>query len=201
MTWLTSRTTRAMLCLGIFALLAVTSTLAYWVDSATYRTGQVEAGSLDIQVRGAGNNVWIDSAHSGGGVTIPALAPGESRAQTYDVRNTGENPVKYRVNAYVDSASNTADSWEVATAVTSVATNTGTRPNRAGSCSGATSAFVPVPSMGRQTSYGFSATATLQPGQTSTYCSIVRLQPTAPLSTIGSSTTIRIGVEAQQVGE
>lgn len=81
---LTSARTRAVLSLGIVLGLTSVSTLAYWTDSATMTTGQIQSGTLDLQLNGnlpGQNGTWNNTA-----LSMANMVPGESVAVTVPVQ-------------------------------------------------------------------------------------------------------------------
>lgn len=137
--WFGYGRTRALLTLGMVAVLGVTGTSASWTDTATVSAGGISSGSLDLELRTPDNSAW---SHSGGGtvatdptLTVSDLTPGERVAFDFGARNKG-NP-DFRYSATVARAA----PWGYSGAPILVRFHTGTANNptvspRTGSCSG-----------------------------------------------------------------
>lgn len=93
-----STKTRAILSLGIVLGLTSVSTLAAWTDTATMTTGNIQSGSLDLQLSGnlAGQGgTWNNTA-----LAMSDMVPGESLAVTVPVqRATGTIGFSYTAAA------------------------------------------------------------------------------------------------------
>lgn len=202
---------RLLLSLGLVLGFAAVGTTAYWADTATFRTGKIEAGSLDLQLGGRNpqtgvvewSAVGLDQDWNYSVLQLDNVSPGESVAMELHLRNVGTTPLTYTA-----VGRSTTDSMSPHLLVTNVrggtAANTGTRDavNRTGTCSGGSATWWNNHALSTAptdvTPGG--AAIRLDPGATMHVCMLARFAGTAPNSYQGASTTVEVDVTAKQVG-
>ncbi len=204
--WFGHGRTRALLALGVFAALAVTSTSAYWTDTGTVTGGTITSGTLDLtagpvtgaeNLGGTGPNNW-----NSGLLAITDLIPAESVAASFVVRNSGTAPLRF--NATVHSTNNTLTSGSVGLQIqvydAGTASNTGTAAagNRAGTCTGTLqlTTFVSTTESGNAFPADIPLTTT---GATRSICLRAELNSAAPNGLQGRSTAVVLNLSAVQV--
>ncbi|RNL79193.1 TasA family protein [Nocardioides marmorisolisilvae] len=128
---LRSTRARAALSLGLVLGTAATGTFAFWSDSATVTGTTITTGSIDLQVNNLTTN---DSAYTQ--LNLTGMVPGNTVAGVITVKNAGNSPFTY----YVDATASNADTKGLGAAlvvkVTGASTVTGSAPSR--TCGGAT---------------------------------------------------------------
>lgn len=169
---------RAVLALGLVVSIAATGSLAAWTDTVNVDGTTLTAGRIDLQV----NNQ--DAIASYNGLNISNMVPGNSTANVLTVKNNGNVPLTYVVNAsFVDAAPNGMGAALTAK-VTGNATITGTSPTA--TCSNAALAGT-----GNSFSNGLVSTPRpLAAGASENLCIQATLPGTAPSSLQGGSTTL-----------
>lgn len=200
--------TRALLSLGVVAVLGATGTLAYWSDSATVTGTTILTGTFDLtagpvtgaeQLTGTGPNNW-DIATLG----ITDLVPGESVSATIVVRNSGTAALK--VDATVATTTNDLTSgtqgllvqvYDGSTAGT--ATGTQAAGNRSGPCTGGTQVYSGYPSTTASTSIFTTAPTLATTGATRDLCVRAQLSPTAPNALQAKTTKVQVALSGTQV--
>lgn len=206
--WFGRGRTRALLALGVLAVLGVTSTSAYWTDEASVTSGPISSASLDISggpstgsefLTGTGPNNWDYTL-----LTLTDMVPGESVSRTVVLRNSGTAPLRF--NAKVRSATNDLTSGSLGLQVivfdqSSAAAQTGTQAagNRAGTCTGGTqvsSDFVSTTSSANVLPSDVTLAST---GDTRSLCVRVVLNSGAPNSLQSKATTVVLDVSATQL--
>lgn len=204
--WFGRGRTRALLALGTFAALAVTSTSAYWTDTGTVSGATVTSGTLDLTagpttgaefLGGTGPNSW-----NSGLLAVSDLTPGESTASAFVVRNSGTAPLRF--NAKVRSTTNDLTSGTVGLQIqvydNGAASNSGTQAagNRSGSCTG-TLAFTGFVSTTSSADVFGTAIALTTTGATRNVCLRALLSSSAPNALQDKSTQVVLDLSAAQV--
>lgn len=215
--WFGHGRTRALLSLGILAALGVGSTSAYWTDTGTVTTGTISSGKLNlvaadnlngsagtptgsVQLTGSGDD-WSFTAF-----TIDNLQPGESFAEDFLIYNVDPySTVGYKLQATVKTSNNNLTSgssglkveyWDNGVATT--ATGSAANGNRSQTCGGTqlTSAYY-----GSTTASPplFGTPPTIGVGGGRGACIRVLLDPNAPNSLQGQSTSVIVTLTATQV--
>lgn len=209
--WFASVQVRLLLSLGLVLGFAAVGTSAYWADNATFTTGKIEAGSLDLQLGGRNpatgvvewsavglNHDWNYSV-----LQLDNVSPGESVAMELHVRNVGSTPLTF--TGVGSSTTNDMSPYLTATTqLGGVASNTGTRDavNRTGTCSAGTATWWsdhPLSTTTRVVTPG-NAPITLAANAQIQVCMLAGLISTTPNSFQGKSTTIQVALSAKQVG-
>lgn len=205
--WFGDGRTRALLCLGVVAGLAVTSTSAYWTDEATIAGGAITTGTLDLtagpttgaeQLTGTGPNTWAS-----GLLAISSVVPGESTAATFVVRNSGTAPLRFNATVRASTAALTSGSNGLQVQVYdngTTATNTGTQAgaDRTGSCNG-TLVHTSYVTTTASTDVFAVDVALASTGTTRNLCLRAWLSTAAPTTLQGGSTSVVIDLRAAQV--
>lgn len=130
---LTSTRVRALLSLGIVLGLTSVSTLAFWTDTGTMTTGQIQSGTLDLQLAGnlpGQGGTWNNTA-----LSMAAMVPGESVAVTVPVqRAAGTIGFTYTATATATGDLAPSLTWTVTagTAGTATTNANGLRSNTCG---------------------------------------------------------------------
>ncbi len=176
------------------------SSYAYWQDTARVTTGEITAGTLDLQVDG--NAVGQGTGFAKTTVTATGLYPGERLAFPMAVRNVGGASVRY--SATVAPAASPTWGYD-GTAITvqvvvGSTTPAGTSYPRAGSCTGTTLTAAPVavaPSGDPRTL--FSGRGPLSGDTTETLCLLVAMPGTASNANQGKTGAMVIDLVAEQV--
>lgn len=201
---------RLVLSMGLVLGFASIGTLAYWADTATFTTGRIEAGSLDLQLGGrdpaTGNIRWeavgTDQSWTYSVLQLDNVSPGESVAMELHLRNVGTTPLTF--TAQGTSTTNDMNPHLLATTTLGgTAANTGTRDavDRKGTCTGGTTwwnnhvlSTTPAPVTPGNTPIRLAANQEIQ------VCMLAGLAAAAPNTYQGKSTTIRVVISAKQVG-
>ncbi|HWJ82689.1 MAG TPA: SipW-dependent-type signal peptide-containing protein [Nocardioides sp.] len=205
--WFGRGRTRALLSLGVVALLFVGGTGAYWTDDATVTGGPISTATLDLtagpttgaeNLNGTGPNDW-----SSGILGITDLVPNESIAATFVVRNSGTAPLRF--NATVATTNNNLTSASVGLQVQvydngTTATNTGTQAagTRSGTCNGTQvySGYVSTTASAAVYPADIQLTST---GATRNVCVRAWLNSAAGNTLQGKSTQVVLSLSAKQV--
>lgn len=184
----------ALLCLTA-ALASVTSigTYALWNDASTVAGATVTSGRLDLKANvGAGD---VDNVASWTGLQLTDMAPGESKAATLTVRNSGTVPFAVAVTGSAVGA-------ELAPVMTVRAHSGAAGPAdttypRTEACPG--TALAPAtPLNGTQNVVPTAAAVTVQPGATSSLCLVATLPTAADNAVQGKSWTPTFTLTATQ---
>lgn len=200
--------TRALVSLGALAVLGVTSTMAYWTDTASITTPTLQSGSLDLtagpttgaeNLVGTGPNSWSMTAF-----TISDMVPGESLSRTIVVRNSGT--AAFRFNGVITSTTNQLSSgttgllvqvYDNATAAT--ATGSQATGNRGGACTGGTQVYSQYVTTTSTTALFTTPVTLATTGSTRNLCLRAELSTSAPNTMQGKSTGLTLALDAQQV--
>lgn len=202
---------RLLLSLGLVLGFAAVGTTAYWADTATFTTGKIEAGSLDLQLGGRNpetgvvewSAVGLDEDWSYSVLQLDNVSPGESVAMELHIRNVGSTPLTF--TGVGTSTTNDLNPYLTATTrVGATASNTGTREavDRKGACTDGTATW--------WTNYPLSTTSqpvtpnnapvSLAANAQMQVCMLAGLSADAPNAYQGRSTTIQVVLNAKQVG-
>jgi predicted ribosomally synthesized peptide with SipW-like signal peptide len=204
---LTSVQIRLLLCLGLLGLPAGVGTTAYWTDTAIIDSGSISSGTLDLTVGTTAENSTNLPGQGGtyeySQLTVANLVPGESIARPFAVHNAGSVPFSY--NGGISTSSNNLvapdSGLRVQIYVDGTPTETGTEAagNRSGTCSGTLISDQAV-STSTGTNDLHPTDQVLAPGVTRIYCARILLVGSSPNSLQNQSTTLRIGLDAVQLG-
>ncbi|RZI93955.1 MAG: hypothetical protein EOO67_05620, partial [Microbacterium sp.] len=203
----TSRTVRALLCLGVVLGFGATATTAYFNDDATIGTGSVSSGKLDLQLGPASETLLLEGPGGTWNFTVVQLAdifPGESVAMDLFIKNGGTTPLKFTGDAW--STTNnlyTADGKGLLVSTTRGATagnSTSTTGYRTGTCTGGTENWwvnhtistTPRVLTPNDTPVSIGA------GDTVRVCMLAGLPATAPSTLQQKTTTLRATFDAVQ---
>lgn len=202
---------RLLLSLGLVLGFAAVGTSAYWADNATFTTGKIEAGSLDLQLGGrnpaTGQVEWsavgLNQDWNYSVLQLDNVSPGESVAMELHIRNVGSTPLTF--TGVGSSTTNDLNPYLTATTrLGGVASNTGTREavNRTGTCSAGTATWWtdhPLSTTTRVVTPS-NAPITLAANAQIQVCILAGLSASTPNSYQGRSTTIQVALAAKQVG-
>lgn len=202
---------RLFLSLGLVLGFAAVGTTAYWADTATFTTGKIEAGSLDLQLGGRNPEnpseiIWQavgqDKNWDYSVMQLDNVSPGESVAMELWIRNIGTTPLTFTGAGTSLTDALSPHLW-ASTTLMSDASNTGTREavNRKGVCSAGTNWWVDhrlstTPAAVTPNN----APISLAPNQEIRVCMVAGLSIDAPNDYQGKSTTIRVVLTGKQVG-
>ncbi len=164
-----SRSLRLLLSLGVILGAGATATAAAWTNPAAVSGTTIATANVDLRVQG------LNTVTNYGGLTMSNLAAGLTTAGVLTVRNDGNVPLRY----YVDASATNPDGKGLAAAlevkVTSNGTTTGTQPNRtcanaalADTASSFTTGFVGSAASPRSLAAGATETLCIQAGLPST---------------------------------
>lgn len=210
--WIASVQVRLLLSLGLVLGFAAIGTSAYWADNATFTTGSIEAGSLDLQLGGRDpanpeQIVWsavgLNQDWNYSVMELDNVSPGESVAMELHIRNVGSTPLTF-TGVGTSTNDEFGNNLTATTRLGGVASNTGTREavSRAGTCSAGTAtwwtdhALTTTP---RVVTPGNSP-VTLTPNDEIQVCMLAGLKASTPNAFQGASTTIQVTLTAKQVG-
>lgn len=181
----------------------VRGTYAAWTDNATVGSGAFTTGTLDITLNG--NLVGPGTANNPGtwtntSLALANMAPGESVAVGFPVRNNGSIGLKYTVTGTGSGGLAVANGMQFATYFGVSPANSGTEAagTRTGSCGGVT----PTDSLGTTLTAAPSTFATdrvLAAGAQETVCIVARLNSTAGNALQGQSMTASLLFAARQL--
>lgn len=205
--WFGRGRTRALLCLGVVAVLGATGTVAYWTDTGTITSGTVATGTLDLTAgpstgsEGLGGTGPNNYAHTA--LALSNMAPGESLAKNLVLRNSGSAALKFnlRIRTTSNDLSGTnglqVQVYDGATAGT--VTGSVAEGNRNQPCNGGT--LVQTISASVTASGNVFVTDPRLPttGATRNLCLRVSLPTGAPNSFQGKSTKVVLVPDARQV--
>jgi len=167
---LTSSRTRFLLACGLAAvlLLGTRGTLAFWADAAPVAPGTIESGNVDLTLDGAD-----DTSFSA--LDISGMLPGNSTAAVVTVRNAGQSPLTYGVDATATDPDGKGLRNALQVRVTGAAAVTGTGSNR--TCAGST-----LPGSGTSFGTGLvpASSRSLAPGAQESVCVQATLPNTPP---------------------
>lgn len=223
--WIASVQVRLLLSLGLFLGFAAVGTTAYWADTATFTTGNIEAGSLDLQLGGRlapdvpiqWSAVGTDEDWHYAVMELDNVSPGESVAMELHVRNVGSTPL-----TFTGVGSTTTDEFSTGgrgyllakTMLGGSANNTGTREavNRTGTCTGGSTMWWgentanlwtgnphQLSTTGRVVSPD-NTPVTLAANASMQVCILAGLDLAAPNSLQGATTTVQVTFDARQIG-
>jgi predicted ribosomally synthesized peptide with SipW-like signal peptide len=91
---LDSRSLRIVLSLGLVVGVGATGTFAAWSDTATVQGTSITAGTIDLKLNGANDNVTGYTT-----MNISNMVPGNTTAGVITVKNNGTAPLKYYLDA------------------------------------------------------------------------------------------------------
>lgn len=202
---------RLLLSLGLVLGFAAVGTAAFWADTATFTTGKIEAGSLDLQLGGrdpaTGNVGWeavgLDQSWTYSVLQLDNVSPGESVAMELHLRNVGTTPLTFTAQG-MSTTNDMSPHLTATTRLAAVAGNTGTREavNRTGSCTGGTDTWWTdhaLSTTARDVTPGNAPVSLSANGQMKV-CMLAGLAAAAPSSYQGKSTTIKVVISAKQIG-
>lgn len=219
--WLASVQVRLLLSLGLVLGFAAVGTSAYWADNATFTTGTIEAGKLDLQLGGRNplpphEVVWsavgLNQNWNYSVMQLDNVSPGESVAMELHIRNVGSTPLTFTGTG--KSTNNDFDGYLVTkTMLGGAAANTGTREavDRTGTCTGGTMWWGDnTATLWTGNPHQLSTTprvvtpnnnpVALAPNQEIQVCILAGLDLDAPNTIQGKSTTVQVALEAKQIG-
>lgn len=164
---------------------------SFWRSTQTVPGVALNTGTLDLQVNGADPFTAFSS------LSFDTMVPGASTAGVLTIRNVGNVPLSY----YVDAATTNADGLglgaALVAAVTDAADVTGTAPS-------ATCGGTPITPSATSFTSDFVGSVgtrrTLAPGESETLCIQASLPADAPASLVGATTDVTFTVHAIQVG-
>lgn len=202
---------RLLLSLGLVLGFAAVGTTAYWADTATFTTGRIEAGSLDLQLGGRNPEnpseiIWQaigqDKEWNYSVLQLDNVSPGESVAMELWIRNIGSTPLTF-TGVGTATSDDLGTYLRASTWYMGDASNTGTRDavNRTGTCSGGTQwwnehPLTTTPEVVRPGN----VPVALTPNQEIRVCMLAGLAANAPNDYQGKSTTIKVVLTGKQVG-
>lgn len=169
---------RAVLGLGIVAVLGTTGTFAFWTDDVVISGTTFTAGTIDLQVNGSNAITGYTT------LNLVTMVPGNTVAGVLTIRNNGTAPLKYTA---VTTATNTdtknlRGSLEVK--VTGDAAVTGSSPTA--TCNGSALAGTATTLNGALITTG----RLLAAGATETICVQVKLADAAASALQGATTDV-----------
>ncbi|MBC9225302.1 hypothetical protein H9L21_06715 [Aeromicrobium senzhongii] len=202
---------RMLLSLGLVLGFAAVGTTAYWADTATFTTGKIEAGSLDLQLGGRHpvtdeiqwQAIGLDQPWNYSVLQLDNVSPGESVAMELHLRNVGTTPLTF--TGVGTSASNDLGTHlKASTWLGAAARNDGTREavNRKGHCDNGTEAWWAGHALSTTPAHVTpnNRAVSLVPGASIQVCILAGLAAEAPNSIQGKSTTIKVVLTGKQVG-
>ncbi|GAA3527446.1 hypothetical protein AFL01nite_03610 [Aeromicrobium flavum] len=202
---------RLLLSLGLVLGFAAVGTSAYWADNATFTTGKIEAGSLDLQLGGRNpatgvvewSAVGLNQNWNYSVLQLDNVSPGESVAMELHIRNVGSTPLTF-TGAGTSTTDDLNPYLTATTRLGGVASNTGTRDavNRTGTCSAGTATWWtdhPLSTTPRVVTPG-NAPITLAANAQIQVCMLAGLLSTTPNTFQGKSTSIQVTLNGKQVG-
>jgi len=130
---------RALLFLGVLAVLVATGTYAFWTDDVTITGSTFTSGTLDLQVDGSDTY-----ATSTLGMSSTPMVPGNTSAEVLTVKNNGNVPLKYTLTGGLTGADAAAYSTAAALKLTVVAGGTRAGTGNAATCTGGTTLYGPT---------------------------------------------------------
>ena len=180
---------RALLSLGLVALLGMGGTFAYWSDTATISGTTIKAGNLDLKVNGQ------DSVTGYASLNITNMVPGNTTAGVVTIKNAGSVPFTYSMSASASNGDTKALGAALAAKITGDSAVTGTSPNA--TCNGAALANT-------ATTFGNNLISSASPrslavGSSETICIQAMLPANANTSLQGATTDITFTVTANQL--
>jgi predicted ribosomally synthesized peptide with SipW-like signal peptide len=192
----------ALACVTLLVT-SVRGTFAAWTDNATMNTGSFTSGTLDITLNG--NLVGPGTANNPGtwthtSFTLANVAPGESVAVSFPVRNNGTLGLKYTVTGTGTGGLAVVGGMQFATYFGVSAANSGTEAagNRTGSCGGTT----PTDANGvllTSSPATFATDRVLAAGVADTVCIVARLNSGAPNTLQGQTMSASLQFNARQL--
>lgn len=127
-----------MLCLGLVAGFAVTTSQAYWTDDVTISGATFTSGVLDLTVNDA-------DPYAGATVlSMTAMVPGNSSAQVLTVRNAGTAPLKYTLTGGLSGTNASAYDASAALRLTIVLGGTKSGSGNTSTCTGGSVIYGPA---------------------------------------------------------
>jgi predicted ribosomally synthesized peptide with SipW-like signal peptide len=96
--WFGQGRTRALLCVGVLAVLGAVGTSAAWTDTASLTTGPITSGAMDLQLETATAGVGavgLGTNHTATEIAASNLTPSESKAFAVTVHNVGNANFTY----------------------------------------------------------------------------------------------------------
>lgn len=223
--WISSVQVRLLLSLGLVLGFAAVGTSAYWADNATFTTGKIEAGSLDLQLGGRlapdtpiqWSAVGQDQNWNYSVLELDNVSPGESVAMELHVRNVGSTPLTFTGlgTSSTDDLKTGGRGYLVAkTMLGGKVGNSGSREavNRTGTCTGSTTMWwgEDTATLWTGNPHQLSTTPqvvtpdnapiTLAANASIQVCILAGLDIDAPNSLQGKSTTVQVALKAKQLG-
>jgi predicted ribosomally synthesized peptide with SipW-like signal peptide len=136
-TWGSIRT-RAVLCLGLVAGLALSTSLAYWTDDVSVTGSTFTSGTLDIAVNGG-------DPYATTTLSLTAMVPGNSASEVLTVQNIGTAAAKYTLTGGLTGANATAYATDNALLLTIRSGGSTAGTGNARTCTGGTALVTDVP--------------------------------------------------------
>ncbi|WP_372727499.1 TasA family protein [Nocardioides sp.] len=170
---------RALLGLGLVAVLGTTGTYAAWTDNAVVSGTSISSGTIDLRVDNQ------DSVPAYTTLNLATMVPGNSTAGQLTIKNNGTAPLKYTATT---TAGNADGKGLGAALVVKVSSGTVQGISPAATCSGSALA-------GTESTLGGNLVTTgrlLQPGATETLCIQLTLPLAAATSLQGATTNVTL---------
>lgn len=177
---------RVLLALGLLTAALVGHTYARWTAEAPVPGLTLTSGTLDLTVNG--QDVVTTTA-----LSLSAAVPGSSTAQVLTVRNPGDVPLLWHLDARATDSLGAGLGDALVVTVTNAATVTGSGGQQ--TCGG-----VVLAGSGDRLTDGLLGSAgsprAMAAGAAETFCLQVRLPLDAPASLLGTATDVRLDLEA-----
>jgi predicted ribosomally synthesized peptide with SipW-like signal peptide len=187
---------RALLTLGLAVGLGTVATLAYWSDQATWSTGPISSGTLDVTLDG--NLAGQGGTYTQSSFTLSDMIPGESVASAVTVANGGSVTLRYTATATASGGLTSGLTFQVYAGGTATNTGTAAAGNRAGACTG-TSTFGPSALTGSSQSV-IATPRQLASGASESVCVVAALPTSADNTLQGTSATATLVFTGKQLG-
>lgn len=197
---------RLLMTAGILVGFGAIGTSAYWTDQATVQTGSFTSGTFDLQLGPDTSNLLLGGQGGTWSFAVLELAdvsPGESVAKNIVFKNAGSTTLRFTGTA-ATSTDELSPRLLITTRPNADAGNTGTRAavDRTGSCTGGTFNWWTNEALSTTSTSVIRnqtpAHVTLAPGATLQVCMLVTLDPAAPNTYQGRTTTITSTFSAVQ---
>ena len=176
---------RALLAMGVLAVVFASGTFAFWTDNAAISGGSFTSGTLDLQV----NN---GDSHTTTTLAMTAMVPGSTSAEVVVVKNAGTAPLKYSLQGGLTGADAGAYNTAGSLKLTVVLGGTRSGSGNSATCTGGTVLANAVSLTATTTTGIVAARGPLAAAATESLCLQVTLATDAPSTLQGKTAALSL---------
>ena len=176
---------KALLALGVLAIVFASGTFAAWTDNATIGGGTFTSGTLDLQVNNGDSHVTTT-------LGMTAMVPGSTSSEVIVVKNAGTAPLKYSLQGGLTGTDAAAYNTAASLKLTVVLNGTRSGSGITATCTGGTVLVAATSLTSTTTSPILGVRGPVAPGATESVCLQVTLADSAPSSLQGKTASLSL---------